>query len=84
MLAKWRRRALIRWLGVHLAHIQEVVGTLQPRRCPQGTYSGCAAIWLQVLFFKLCIFVYRSDGLLLLVEVQAFSSLSDLLSCVVS
>ena len=75
MLAKWRWRALIRRLGVHLAHIQEVVGTLQPRRCPQAYfiiyYSGRAAIRLQVLFFKLCIFVYGSDGSLLLMEVQA-------------
>jgi len=75
MLAKWRWRALIRRLGVHLAHIQEVVGTLQPGRCPQGTYSGRAAIRLQVLFFKLCIFVYGSDGSLLLMEVQAFRSI---------
>ena len=80
MLAKWRWRALIRRLGVHLAHIQEVVGTLQPRRCPQGTcfilcYSGRAAIRLQVLFFKLYIFVYGSNGSLLLVEVQAFRSI---------
>jgi len=79
MLAKWRWRPLIRRLSVHLAHIQEVVGTLQPRRCPQGTYSGRAAIRLQVLMFKLCIFVYCSDGLLLQMEVQAISSLLMLL-----